>query len=59
MSGTVWILFAVGTWLVLMGTVYICADVVKDVDRAQSEVLASGRRARLVDPAPRRSRIGG
>jgi hypothetical protein len=35
-----------------MGTVYICADVVKDVDEAQSRVLTAGRRQRFVDPPP-------
>ena len=50
MSVTIWILFALGTWLVVMGTVYICADVVKDVDEAQSRVLTAGRRQRFVDP---------
>ncbi len=57
MSGTVWILFALGTWLVVMGTVYICAGLVKDADRAQSDVLARGRRDRFVGPAPHRRAI--
>jgi hypothetical protein len=57
MSGTVWILFALGTWLVVMSTVYICAGLVKDVDRAQSDVLARGRRDRFVDPRPHQRAI--
>ena len=57
MTGTVWILFALGAWLVAMGTVYICASLIKDMDRAQSDVLARGRRDGLVDPAPHRRAI--
>jgi hypothetical protein len=57
MTGTGWILLALGTWLVVMGAVYIAAGLVKDVDRAQSDVLARGRRDRFVDPAPHRRAI--
>ncbi len=48
MSGTFWLLIAGGLWLVALGTLRICASAMKDVDRAQSEMFASARRARFV-----------
>jgi hypothetical protein len=48
MSGTFWLLIVGGLWLVVLGTLRICASAVKDVDRAQSEVFAAARRARFV-----------
>jgi len=56
MSETAWILLALGAWVMVIGGVWVCSRVVKHVDRAQSEVLAAGRRARFVDP-PRRSEV--
>ena len=50
MSGTLWLLIVGGLWLVVLGTLRICASAVKDVDRAQSEMFAAARRARLVAP---------
>lgn len=58
MSVTFWIVFAVGMWVVGVGTLYVCAAMVKDVDQAQSELLARARRARFVAPRPRRTRVG-
>jgi hypothetical protein len=47
MSGTFWLLIAGGLWLVALGTLRICASAVKDTDRAQTEMFAAARRARL------------
>ena len=56
-SGTFWLLIVGGLWLVVLGTLRICASAVKDVDRAQSEMFAAARRARVVSshtaPRPR------
>ncbi len=51
----VWILLAVGAWFVAIGTVGVCAGLVKETDRAQGEVFASARRAPFL--APVRPRI--
>lgn len=59
MSATFWVLIAGGVWLVVIGTLRICADVVKDVDRAQSELLAAHRRDRFAAPEPRELRRAG
>jgi hypothetical protein len=59
MSGTFWLLIVGGLWLVVLGTLRICASAVKDVDHAQSEMFAAARRARLAasHTAPR-PRVG-
>ena len=57
MSTTFWLLTAGGLWLVVIGTLRICASAVKDVDRAQSELLAAARRARLAGSDQRRARV--
>lgn len=57
MSTTIWLLVAGGLWLVVVGTLRICASALKDVDRAQSELLAAGRRARLAGAEPRHARV--
>jgi hypothetical protein len=54
MSGTFWLFVAGGLWLVVIGTLRICASAVKDVDRAQSEMFAAARRARFAAPPSRR-----
>lgn len=60
MSGTFWLLIGGGLWLVVLGTLRICASAIKDVDRAQSEIFAAARRARFNAPAPsRRADVGG
>ncbi|HEY3725077.1 MAG TPA: hypothetical protein VGN59_17125 [Acidimicrobiia bacterium] len=51
----IWILVAVGLWLVAMGTMGICAGLVKETDRAQRDVLARARREPFL--APKRPRI--
>ena len=51
----VWILVTMGVWLVAMGTLGVCACVVKETDRAQSDLLATARRAPFL--APTRPRI--
>ena len=59
MSTLYWTVLALGTWLAIMATLRVCAGDVKDADRAQSELLAAARRARFVNPQPRRSQVGG
>lgn len=59
MSAISWILLATGTWLVIIGAMRVFAAEVKDSDRAQSELLAATRRARFVNPQPRRAQVGG
>jgi hypothetical protein len=60
MSGTFWLLMVGGLWLVVLGTLRICASAVKDADRAQSEMFAAARRARFTAPAPsQRGNVGG
>ncbi|MGZ4691203.1 MAG: hypothetical protein ACXVKA_08615 [Acidimicrobiia bacterium] len=54
MNLTFWIVFAFGVWAVGMGTLYVCAAIVKEVDENQSDVLGQGRRARLTAPQPGR-----
>jgi hypothetical protein len=56
MTATVWILVAVGVWLVAMGTMGIIAAATKEVDRAQSALVAGVRRDRFVAPR-RRARV--
>ena len=46
----VWILLAVGAWFVAMGMVGVCAGLVKETDRAQSEVFVGARRAPFQTP---------
>jgi hypothetical protein len=59
MSVTFWLLTVGGLWLVVLGTLRICASAVKDVDRAQSEMFAAARRARLAaSHTPPRPRVG-
>ncbi len=50
MTAMVWVLVAVGTWLVVMGTMGLVAGLVKDTDRSQSALLASTRRDRFAAP---------
>jgi hypothetical protein len=59
MSVTFWLLTVGGLWLVALGTLRICASAVKEVDRAQSDMFAAARRARLAasHTAPR-PRVG-
>jgi hypothetical protein len=59
MSVTFWLLMVGGVWLVVLGTLRICASAVKDVDRAQSDMFAAARRARraAAHTAPNR-RVG-
>lgn len=52
MTATAWILVAAGAWLIAMGTMGIIAALTKDVDRAQSMVLAAHRRDRFVATRP-------
>jgi hypothetical protein len=58
MSVTFWIVFAVGMWVVGVGTLSVCATFVKDADHAQSELFAQARRARFLAPRPRRTHVG-
>ena len=46
----VWILVAAGVWLVAMGALGVCAGLVKETDRAQSDVVASARREPFLPP---------
>jgi hypothetical protein len=66
MTATMWVLVAVGTWLVVMGTMGLLAGLVKDTDRSQSALLAATRRdrftaplrpARVIDARPRARRV--
>jgi hypothetical protein len=50
---SIWILLVLGAWLVTMGTMGVCAGLVKDTDRAQSEVFAAARRERFLAPSRR------
>jgi hypothetical protein len=50
---SVWILLVVGAWLVTMGTMGVVGGLVKDTDRAQTEVFAAARRERFVAPSRR------
>ena len=59
MSAISWVLLALGTWLAIVAVMRVCAADVKSSDRVQSEILAAARRARFVNPAPRRSQVGG
>lgn len=56
MSMTFWVVLAIGMWAVGVGTLYVCAALVKDADHAQSELLAQARRARFI--APRSTHVG-
>jgi len=56
MSVTFWIVFAACMWAVGVGTLYVCATLVKDADQAQSELLARARLARFI--APRSTHVG-
>lgn len=54
-----WVLLALGTWLAILAAMRMCAADVKSSDHLQSEILASARRARFVNPQARRSQVGG
>lgn len=53
------VLLIVGTWLAIIAAMRACAAEVKSSDRLQSEILATARRARFINPAPRRTQVGG
>jgi hypothetical protein len=59
MSTIYWVLVAVSVWLTFVTTLSVCFGDTKDADRAQSDLLAAARRARFVNPQPRRTQVGG
>jgi len=43
----------------MLAAMQVCVAGIKRSDRVQSEVLCAARRARFVNPRPRRSQVGG